>query len=203
MADKLDDAARLTRLETEVAGLQSSVNEIARDQSAFVHEWRASKDSEARERQKEADLRAKDATARAEAVAAARPGVAQYVQMVVAVVAIVGAVFGGAQWLVETKTGAVVASLVATETRLRASIDAEAAKQALAAARQQDSITASQSGLQSLQRDLGSVAVKLGLVEQRGERNTRALDGLEHMDAEVARLEERIKALDARAGPPR
>lgn len=203
MAEKLDDAARLTRLETEVAGLQSSVNEIARDQSAFVHEWRASKDAEARERQKEADLRAKEAASRAEAAMAARPGPTQYFQMAAWAVAIVGAIFGGGQWLIETKTSSVRDALTATEIRLRASIDAEAAKQALAAARQQDSITASQTGLQSLQRDLGGVSVKLGLVEQRGERNTRALDGLEHVDADVARLEERIKSLDARAAPPR
>lgn len=203
MAERLDDAARLTRLETEVASLQTSVDKVGKDQAAFVHEWRASKELEARERQKEADLRAKEAASRAEAAMAARPGPTQYFQMAAWAVVIVGAMFGGGQWLVETKTSSVRDALTATETRLRASIDAEAAKQALAAARQQDSITASQSGLQSLQRDLGSVAVKLGLVEQRGERNTRAIDGLEHMDAEVARLEERIKALDARAGPPR
>lgn len=196
MADKLDDAARLTRLETEVASIQTQVGEIASGHAAFVHEWRASKDSEARERQKEADQRAKDALA-------ARPGPMQYFQMTTWAVGIVAAVFGGGLWLVEIKTAAVSAALTATETRLRASIDAEAAKQALAAARQQDSITASQTGLQSLQRDLGGVAVKLGLVEQRGERNTRLLDGLEHIDADMARLEERIKALDARAAPPR
>lgn len=180
--------ARLQKVETAIAvlttdltGLKTDVGSIAAAQHAFVDEWRASKQSEA-------DRAAK-------AYAASRLTLPQIVGMIGVAVTTTAVIIGGGLALMRTESGAV-------ELRLSARIEAEAAKTALSLRSTQDALTGAQAQIGTLGRDFGQAAVQIGLIGQTAQRNAADLAQVSKIDIDVARLEERVRALAERRPPP-
>ena len=188
--------------ETGVAGLQSSVNEIAH-QSAFVHEWRVVEGSGRASGRKRPICAPRTPRARAEAVAGRAPGC--------------GAICpdGGGRRRHRRRGVRRRAMAGRNPRRARWSHRWSRLRRACAPRDRCRSRQAGDRGGPAAGFDhglairpaiapsaIGSVAVKLGSVEQRASATRGRSTGWKHMDAEVARLEERIKTLDAAPARP-
>ena len=59
---------------------------------------------------------------------------------------------------------------------------------------QSASLTATQQALQALQAEMAKAQVAIGLIDQVSRANARGLAEMSHYDADLARLDERIRA---------
>lgn len=168
---------RLGILETETSVIKRDIGELRSDiksvsdgQHSFYAEWRKQNDDEARER--------------AQVAQSSKLSLPQIIGMGAGIVTMTAALFAVGLFMIKSETGTVQLSL-----------NGESAKIALQIRGQQDNIMAAQTGLQSIQRDIGSVQVKLGLVEQLASRADEFLKEMQRYDALIARQDEKQKAL--------
>ena len=180
--------ARVGKVEGTVDNLAKEVQGVANDLTAFVQEqrefrmeWRRTKEAEtsAAIAKAEADAKEKEKLANA-----GKLTVQQLVAMGASLVTVTAVLLGGLLWLINSSSASVRAEIAAQQTSIGLQLRTVS-----------DQITATQTAVQVLQRDLGNDRVKLGLVEQQTAITTRLVQGMESYDAHMARHDEQIKAL--------
>jgi hypothetical protein len=114
-------------------------------------------------------------------------------------VVVTGAILGGFLWLVNTQVAASQASQTAQIQAVRQSGEASVAQVGLTVRGIGDSMTAVNTAIQSVQRDQGDIKVNLGLVEQQAQANTNFIEQAQSFDAQWARHDEKLKALEQTA----
>jgi regulator of replication initiation timing len=168
---------RLSKLEQATAILSKEVKDVATDLTGFMseqrdfrQEWRRTKEIEA--------------TKAVEAAHAGRLTLPQMVAMGSSVAAVTALLLGGLMWMINSVAGTVRSDMLAQQAQIGLQVRGMT-----------DSITATQTAVQAIQRDLGTDRVKLGLVEQTSMNNARVIQTMESYDAQLARQDEQIKAL--------
>lgn len=184
---------RLTKVETDVAlmsqqvrGLENSVASMLSEQREFRAEWQRTKAAEAQ--------------AEAQQARSGKLTMPQIVAMGASVAAVTGLMLGGLMWMITN-----VASTV------RSDATAQIGQLGLQVKSASDNIANTQVAVSVLQRDLATDRVKLGLVEQVSSQTARFVEGMQSFDAQFARQDEQIKALQQvirdiaarQAAPPR
>lgn len=168
-------------LAREVQGVANDLTAFVQEQREFRQEWRRTKEAEAAEAVKRAQAEAKE---KEDSAKAGRITIPQLVGMGASLVTVTAVLLGGLLWLINSSAASVRSEIAAQQTSVGLQLRTAS-----------DQITATQTAVQVLQRDLGNDRVKLGLVEQQAATTTRLLQGMEAYDAHLARHEEQIKAL--------
>lgn len=170
--------ARLAKVETDIVLLTAGQNELKGDVAAFRDEWRLKAEEDRKSSR------------------AARLTLPQVVAMIGTAVVVTGAMLGGFLWLVNTQVAASQASLTGQVQAVRQSGEAGVAQVGLSVRGMGDSVTALNTAIQSVQRDQGEIKVELGLVKQQSAANTKFIDQAQSFDAQWARHDEKLRALE-------
>lgn len=173
--------SRVGKLEEKVEAVATDLTGFVQEQREFRQEWRRTKEAEAAAAVSKAEAEAKEKERLANAGRLTFP---QLVGMGASLVTVTAVLLGGLLWLINSSVGSVRGEISAQQTSIGLQLRTVS-----------DQITATQSAVQVLQRDLGNDRVKLGLVEQQTANTTRLVQGMEGYDASLARQDEQIKAL--------
>lgn len=189
--DESATEARLGKLETGMALMAASVDTLARNHASFQEEWRTKAEEDRK------------------AHRSARMTFPQIAGLVFGAVSATAILLGGLWFVINMQVGAATTSVNAQIQSTRQSAEAATAQVALATRGQADSVTALNGSIQNIQRDQASDRVRLGLVEQLATSNSRFIDQAQSFDAQMARNDERLKAMEhalrdiaARRAPP-
>lgn len=163
---------RVGKLETnfelqrqQIADIKEDVGGVSRNLGSFRDEW-----------SKKAD---EDRSAHR----AARLTPPQIAGMIGSSVLVTTAILGGIMYLINSQIGSA-----------RLDLASQVAQVGLTVRGQVDGLTATQTALQTMQRQMADSQVQIGLVRQTTETNTAFLKDVQSYDAQMARLDERIKA---------
>ncbi len=173
--------SRVGKLEEKVEAVASDLTGFVQEQREFRQEWRRTKEAEAAAAIERAQSEAREKERLANA---GRLTVPQLVAMGAGLVTTTAVLLGGLLWLINSSVGSVRGEMAAQQTAVGLQLRTAG-----------DLITSTQTAVQVLQRDIGIDRVKLGLVEQQAATTTRLLQGMEGYDAQFARHDEQIKAL--------
>jgi chromosome segregation ATPase len=173
--------SRVGKLEEKVEAVASDLTGFVQEQREFRQEWRRTKEAETQAAIAKAQAEAKDKEAAAKADRLKAP---QLVAMGAGLVTTTAVLLGGLLWLINSTVGSVRGEMAAQQTAVGLQLRTVSGQ-----------ITATQTAVQVLQRDLGNDRVKLGLVEQQAAATARLVQGMEGYDAHLARQDEQIKAL--------
>lgn len=99
-------------------------------------------------------------------------------------------------WLINVQTSSVRADLANQVTSAKQSAEAATAQVGLAARGQGDGVTALNTAIQQMQREQAADRVRLGLVDQAAKANSSFIEKAQGFDAEMARHDEKLKALE-------
>ena len=172
---------RVGKLEEKVGSLATDLTGFVQEQREFRQEWRRTKEAEAAAAIEKAQA---DAKAKEDSAKEGKLTLPQLVTMGAALVTMTGVFLGGLNWFINSSVASVRAEISAQQTNVGLQLRTAG-----------DLITSTQTAVQVLQRDIGNDRVKLGLVEQQAAHAARQLQGMEHYDANLARQDEQIKAL--------
>jgi hypothetical protein len=167
-----------SNVETEIVLLKAGMTEVKNDVAAFRDEWRAKADEDRK------------------AHRAARMTFPQIAGLIFGAVSATAILLGGLWFVIAMQVGAATTSVTAQVQSTRQSAEASIAQVALSTRGQADSVTALNGSIQNIQRDQASDRVRLGLVEQMAASNSRFIDQAQSFDAQMARNDERLKALE-------
>jgi len=184
MAEATTDSHRIAKLETDFTVLSNEVKGIAGDLSAFVGEQRDFRQEWRRQKEQEAASQVEAAKAAAENAKSSRVTMPQFVTMGASIAAVTTMIIGGLMWMIQNEVKAA-----------RNDATSQAAQIGLQVRGIADGVTASQTAIQVLQRDIAIDRVKLGLVEQQSASTARLMQGMEGYDAVHARQDEQIKGI--------
>lgn len=158
---------RLGKVETDLQLLGASVDNLGQDLKSFRKEW-----SEKAEEDRAAHR-------------SARLTFPQMVGMIGTSVVVTAALFGGLMFLINSQIATV-----------RLDLASQVAQVGLTVRGQGDSVTATQTAIQQIQREQASDRVKLGLVEQQSAANGRFIDQAQSFDATMATQSERMRGFE-------
>lgn len=181
MAESSTTERRLGQLESEFALVKHDVTAIGRSLAEFREEW-SSKAEEDRKAHR-----------------AARMTFPQLVATLAATVTMTAVLLGGLMYLINMQVTSTKADLASRIESAKQSAEAATAQVGLAVRGQGDGVTALNSSFQQMQREQAADRVRLGLVEQQGVANTRFIEQAQGFDAQMARHDERLKALEQQA----
>lgn len=170
--------ARLGKVETDIVLLRAGMTEVRDDVSAFREEWRAKAEEDRK------------------AHRSSRMTFPQIAGLIFGAVSATAILLGGLWFVINMQVGASTTSVNAQIQSTRQSAEAATAQVALATRGQGDSVTALNGSIQNIQRDQAADRVRLGLVEQLATGNSRFIDQAQSFDAQMARNDERLKALE-------
>lgn len=178
---ELSDQQWRSKVDTEIVLLKAGMNEVQTDIAAFRDEWRSKADEDRK------------------AHRAARMTFPQIITALAATVTMTSLLLGGLMYLINVSAGSVRSDLTSQVLSAKQSAEAATAQVGLAVRGQGDGVTALNTSFQQMQREQAADRVRLGLVEQQAVANTRFIEQAQGFDAQMARYDERLKALELTA----